>query len=184
MGLRHIAVPVPHGNLRLGQEVVQARELIVDQRLQRADVERADRRRRVLPEERQDRKEGCLRLAGRGLGTEKKVLVGIEDGIRRRGLDGAERLPVVPVNVVLDKRGVAVKDIHDCLGSGAGRGNGDKSPRMRGNVDKAATLQRKGGKVLRGGARCGSCGMDRRRDLLQKCVPALRERVLRVLKFV
>ena len=53
-------MPVPHRDIRLPAEVVEPLELIVDQRLQGADINRADGFRHIFGEQRQDGKEGGL----------------------------------------------------------------------------------------------------------------------------
>ena len=59
----HIAMPVPDGNLGLLAQVVQAQELVVDERLQWTHVDRADARGRIFPEEREDGEERRLGLS-------------------------------------------------------------------------------------------------------------------------
>ena len=88
MGLGHVAVPVPHGDLRLRAQVVEAAELVVDERLQRADIDRAHGGGRVLIELGQNREEGGLRFAGGGGGAQQQVVVGVEDHVPRRHLHG------------------------------------------------------------------------------------------------
>ena len=109
MGGRHVPVPVPDGNARLVAQVVQAVELVVDEGLERADVECADAGRGILPELREDGEEGRLGLARGRLCGQKDVLIRIEDGVRRGYLDGAQALPIMAVDEVLDERGVAVE---------------------------------------------------------------------------
>ena len=60
MGCRDVPVPMPNGDVGLAAQVVQTLELVVDERLERADVERPDRRRRLFPELGENRKEGRL----------------------------------------------------------------------------------------------------------------------------
>ena len=110
--LRHVAVPVPDGDVRLGAEVVQPCKLVVDERLQRADVDGAHRARRVLRKQGEDGEEGRLRLARRGRGGEQHVLVGVEDGVARRDLNGPQRFPAAAVNEILYKGRVALENAH------------------------------------------------------------------------
>ena len=112
VGLRDVPVPVPHGYVALGAEVLQAEELVVDQRLQGADVDAADRGGRVLPELGEDGEEGRLGLARGGRRGEKDVVVRVEDGVGGRDLHGTEALPVVVVDEVLDEGCVAVEGAH------------------------------------------------------------------------
>ena len=113
--LRDIAMPVPHGYVALGAKVLEAQELVVYQRLERANVDAAHRGRRVFPELRQDGEERSLGLA-RGCGCrEQDVLVGVEDGVCGGNLHGSQALPVVVVDEVLDERRVAVESVHGGL---------------------------------------------------------------------
>ena len=61
--LRNVPVPCPDGDAAFGAEIRQTLELIVDQRLERRDIKRADRSRRLFRKERQDRKKGGFRFA-------------------------------------------------------------------------------------------------------------------------
>ena len=112
VGLGHIAVPVPHGDARLGTQVIRPQKLIVDQRLERADVDRPHRSGRILKKLGEDGEKGSLRLAGSGGGTQQHVVIGIENGIPRRHLNGTQRLPVIAVDEILHKGRIAVKYIH------------------------------------------------------------------------
>ena len=61
--LRNVPVPCPDWDAAFGAEIRQTLELIVDQRLERRDIKRADRSRRLFRKERQDRKKGGFRFA-------------------------------------------------------------------------------------------------------------------------
>ena len=61
-GLRDIAVPAVNGDPLFFAQLVQAPELVVDQRLERRDIEHADALRRILVKQRQNREKGRLRL--------------------------------------------------------------------------------------------------------------------------
>ena len=61
--LRHVAMPVPHRNAGFAAEVAEPQELVVYQRLQRADVDRAHRMRRIFGKQREYREERSLRLS-------------------------------------------------------------------------------------------------------------------------
>ena len=112
VALSHISVPVPHRNVRLGAQVIQPEELVVDQRFQRADVDGAHGGGGVFGKQGDDGEEGRLGFTGGGGGSEQQIFVGIEDCIRRCHLDGPEVRPVVAVDIILDKGGVTVKCTH------------------------------------------------------------------------
>ena len=61
--LRNVSVPCPDGDAAFGAEIRQTLELIVDQRLERRDIKRADRSRRLFRKERQNREKGGFRFA-------------------------------------------------------------------------------------------------------------------------
>ena len=109
----NVAMPVPDGDVRLLAQVVKAQELVVDERLERADVERAHAGRRVLVKEGEDGEERRLGFARGGRGREKDVLVGVKDRLGGSNLNGAQVLPRMVVDKVLHKRCKAVKDAHE-----------------------------------------------------------------------
>ena len=115
VALRHIAVPVPDGDLRLLAQLRQPLELVVDKRLEGTYVDTAHRRGRVLGEEREDREEGGLGLAGGGGGGEQDVVVGAEDGLSGSVLHTPEGLPAGAVDEILDEGGIAGEDVHDTI---------------------------------------------------------------------
>ena len=104
---RHIPVPMPDRDLRLLAEIIQAEELVVDQRLQRCDIDAADRQRLLLHQQRQNRKKSRLRLAGCGRGTEKDVVLCPKDRVPCRHLNPPEILPAVLIDKVLNKGRIA-----------------------------------------------------------------------------
>lgn len=110
--LRDIAMPVPDRDIGLFAQVVEADELVVDERFEGANVEGAHACGRVLPKLGQDGKEGRLGFAGSRGCRQEHIVLRVKDGICRRNLDGAQALPIVGVDEVLDKRGVAVKGVH------------------------------------------------------------------------
>ena len=112
MRLRDIAVPVPDGDIGLFAQIVEANELVVDERFEGANVEGTHARGRVLPKLGQDGKEGRLGFARCRGCRQEHIVLRVEDGVRRCNLDGAQTLPIVGVDEVLDKRGVAVKGVH------------------------------------------------------------------------
>ena len=115
VALGHVAVPVPDGDVRLLAQVVEPGELVVDEGLQRTDVDAAHGGGRVLVEECDDGEERRLGLAGGGGGGEEQIVVRAEDGLRRGHLNGPEALPAVAVDVLLDEGGVVVEDVHEKL---------------------------------------------------------------------
>ena len=112
MRLRDIAVPVPDGDIGLFAEVVEANELVVDECFEGANVEGAHARGRVLPKLGQDGEEGRLSFARCRGCRQEHIVLRVEDGICCRNLDGAQTLPIVGVNEILDKRGISVKGVH------------------------------------------------------------------------
>ena len=66
LGLRDVSVPAIDSNSLLLAQLVQTPELVVDQCLERCDIEHADTLGRLFIKQRKDRKEGRLRLSGRG----------------------------------------------------------------------------------------------------------------------
>ena len=112
MALGNVPVPVPHRDIRLGAQVVQPGKLVVDQRLQGADVNAAHAGGHILGKQGDDGEERRLRLAGGRGGGEQHVFVRVENGVRRRDLNGAQILPVVLINIFLHEGRVSVKCTH------------------------------------------------------------------------
>ena len=109
---RDVSVPVPHVDAGLLAEVREAVELVVDEGLGGAYVERPHRGGRPLPELREDGEEGGLGLTGGGGGAQQDVVVRVEDGLAGRHLDAAQALPLVRVDEVLHERRISVEDAH------------------------------------------------------------------------
>ena len=65
LGLRDVSVPAIDSNSLLLAQLVQTPELVVDQCLERCDIEHADTLGRLFIKQRKDRKEGRFRLSGR-----------------------------------------------------------------------------------------------------------------------
>ena len=105
-------MPVPDGDIGFFAQVVEADELVVDERLEGTNVEGAHACGWVLPKLGQDGKEGRLSFARCRGCRQEHIVLRVEDGICRRNLDRAQTLPIVGVNEILDKRGVAVKGVH------------------------------------------------------------------------
>ena len=112
MALGHVPVPVPHGDIRLGAQVAEAAELVIDQRLQGSDVNGPHGGGGILGKQGDDGEKGRLRLAGGSGGGEQQIVVGIEDRLRRRHLNGPQILPPAAVYKILHKRRVSVKSTH------------------------------------------------------------------------
>ena len=105
-------MPVPDRDIGLFAEVVEANELVVDECFEGANVEGAHARGRVLPKLGQDGKEGRLSFARCRGCRQEHIVLRVEDGVRRCNLDGAQTLPIVGVDEVLDKRSISVKGVH------------------------------------------------------------------------
>ena len=106
-------MPVPDGDVGFFAQVIETDELIIDERFEGADVEGAHACGRVLPKLGQDGKEGCLGFAGSCGCRQEHIILRVKDGISCCNLNGAQALPIVGVDEVLDKRGVAVKGVHE-----------------------------------------------------------------------
>ena len=115
-------MPVPDGDVRVCAEVVEPQELIVDEGLERADVDGADARGRVLIKQGEDGEKGCLRLAGGSGGREQDVVIRVEDRLCRGDLDATQALPLVVVDEVLDERRKPVERAHGPPSSMLGAG--------------------------------------------------------------
>ena len=111
-GLGRVPVPAGDGDALFLAQLVQTPELVVDQRLERRDVQHAHRLRRVFVQQRQDREKGRLRLAGGGGGRQQHVLLCVEDGVSRGVLYRPQALPAGAVDVVLNKGRIALKYVH------------------------------------------------------------------------
>ena len=105
-------MPVPDRDIGLFAQVVETDELVVDERFEGTNVEGAHARGRVFPKLGQDGKEGRLGFAGRRGCCQEHIVLRVEDGICCRNLDRVQALPIVGVDEILDKRGVAVKSVH------------------------------------------------------------------------
>ena len=112
VGLGHIAVPVPDGNVRFLAQLVQPLELVVDEGFQRPDVDRSHRGRGIFAELGENGEERCLCLSRSGGRTKQQVVVGVENDIAGGDLNRTEGFPVVLIDIVLQKRRIAVKNGH------------------------------------------------------------------------
>ena len=106
-------MPMPYANACMLAHLLEPGELIVDQSLERRDVEAADGCGRLLLHEGDDGEKGCLGLPRGGGGTQQQVIAGIEYGIGSRCLHRPKALPPLPVDVVLDEGGITGEEIHD-----------------------------------------------------------------------
>ena len=103
MGLRHVAVPMEHGNAAHVQKAVEPRKLVVDQALQRRDIQRPEGGGRVFAQLGDDREKRRLGLSGGGCRREKHITVPLKQKLCRGNLHGAQALPAVGINIVLDQ---------------------------------------------------------------------------------
>nr|WP_246337551.1 hypothetical protein [Azospirillum oleiclasticum] len=125
---RHVAVPAEHRHLQRLARRVEAAELVVDQRLQRADVEQAEAARRLARDAGDQWKEGGLRLAARGLGRHDHVPPAGHD--RRDG--GPLHRPQIPPLLPPHPPPDAGVELVEGVGSWGGRnGHGLLSRTMR-----------------------------------------------------
>ena len=113
--LGDVSVPMPHGNVGLGAQILKTQELVVYQRLERADIDTAHRGGRILPELGKNGEERGLGFSRGGGGGEQDVLIGVENSVCSSDLHGSQALPVVIVDEVLNERCVAVECVHGGL---------------------------------------------------------------------
>ena len=110
--VRHVAVPGPDGNAARFGHGCETLELVVDERLQGRDVKRAHRIGRLFGEKRQNRKERRFGFPGGGRSAKQKMRVRVEEDVARRNLNGAQRVPAVLVDDVLNEGRVAIEYVH------------------------------------------------------------------------
>ena len=111
-GARCVPMPACHGDVRIPAQFGEAFALVVDERLQRREVEHSHARGRILVEQREDREERGFGLPGCCRGGEQDVLIGVEDRIGCGVLHAAQLSPAGAVNVVLDERREALEGVH------------------------------------------------------------------------
>ena len=104
---------MPYANACMLAHLLEPGELIVDQSLERRDVEAADGCGGLLLHEGDDGEEGGLGLPRGGGGAQQQVIAGIEYGIGRCCLYRPKALPPLSVDVVLDEGGITGEEIHD-----------------------------------------------------------------------
>ena len=112
LALRRITMPSRYGDSRFLAKLVQPPELIIDERLERSDVQHSHRSSRLFIQETQDWKKRRFGFAGGGGCRQQHIVIGIEKSITRRILHRAKRLPAGAVNIILYKRGVLSKNVH------------------------------------------------------------------------
>ena len=93
-------------------KLVQSAELVVDQRLQRRDIQHADTGGRVLVQQGQDGEKRRLRLARCGGGRQEHIVFRPENGLSGGILHTPQRLPSGAIDIVLDKRRVSAVYVH------------------------------------------------------------------------
>ena len=103
-GRRDVSVPLVDGDLRLLAQLLQPRELVVDQRLERPDVDGSDPRGRFVEHAGKDGQKGRLGLPRRRPGRDDQVPRAVEDLMDRVHLDLAELRPAHPVERFLQRR--------------------------------------------------------------------------------
>ena len=101
---RDVPVPLVDGDLRLLAELLQPRELVVDQRLERPDVNRSDTRGRFFEHTGQDGQEGRFGFPGRRPGRDDQVTRAVKDFMDGVHLYLAELRPAHPVERLLQRR--------------------------------------------------------------------------------
>ena len=110
--LGHISMPMPYRNIRLLTQICESCELVIDQSLQRTDINASHRGGRVFREKCNDREEGRFCFTGGSRGCQQNIVICIKDGICCGHLNGPEILPMIAVDIVLNKRGITVKGTH------------------------------------------------------------------------
>ena len=110
--LADITVPMPHGDTRRRAERRQPLKLVIDECLQRANVDAADGAGRALQQQGDDWKERRLRFPRRRGGSEEDVLLRPKDRLACRDLNPAQTAPILPVDVFTDTGRIAVKHVH------------------------------------------------------------------------
>ena len=112
MALGNVPVPVPHRDIRFGAQVVQPGKLVVDQRFQGANIDAAHAGGHILGKQGDDGEERRFRLSGSGGGGKQHIFIRVENGVRRRDLNGAQIFPVILIDIFLHKGRVSVKCTH------------------------------------------------------------------------
>ena len=115
VALSHIPMPVPHRDVPLLTKLRQPGKLVVDQGFQGPDVDTPHGRWGILMEQGQYGEKGRLGFPGGSGGGEKDIFLRVKNRLRRRHLNGPKVLPVVAVNIILNKRSIQVKNSHFVL---------------------------------------------------------------------
>ena len=102
-------MPFANRQIRFRQQVIQPLELIVDQRLQRADIQNPYRACGMLIQLCEHRQKGRLRFAGSRARGEQKVFLRIKNGVAGGHLDLPQLRPIARIDVILNIRRQPVK---------------------------------------------------------------------------
>lgn len=105
-------MPAYDGHLHALAKLVEALELVVDQRLERADIENRQPWRCSPIDQCEDRKEGRFGLAGGGRSRDDDVTIALHDRADRLGLDIPQARPALFADPAPDLRIEAVIGIH------------------------------------------------------------------------
>jgi hypothetical protein len=104
IGLRRIPVPFHNGNAHVVAQFVQTLKLVVDQRLQRADVEDGKARFFALRHLGEDGQESSFRLSGRGRRRDQDVPIAVQHGIHGASLNFPQFVPTLISDPTTDRR--------------------------------------------------------------------------------
>ena len=96
-------MPALSRDIAVFEQAGDAEELIVDERLQRADIERADGSRRVAIQFSNDGEERRFGLAAGGGAANQDVIGPVDDGVDGSGLNFTQRLPLVAIDILLNE---------------------------------------------------------------------------------
>ena len=113
--LCRVSVPSGDSNPGFFTQFIQPPELIVDQCLQRSDVQNAYAPGWFLIQKRQDGKESRFGFTRGSRRSQKNILVRAEDCFSRRVLNAPKRLPAGAVNIILYKWCIPFEYIHSLL---------------------------------------------------------------------
>ena len=99
-----IPVPFANGQSGLLQQIFQSFELIVDQCLQRTDIQNADRSGRLPVQLRQNGQKSGLCFSRGGSRGKQQIVVAVKDNAAGGNLDVAQLRPSAGINIILDIR--------------------------------------------------------------------------------
>ena len=95
----NIAVPMIDRDTRQVEQLVYSAELVVYQALERRDIQTAEGGKLLLGQQRDYREKRRLGLSGRRTRGEQQIIVGIKYDMCRLGLNRAQPLPPVTVDI-------------------------------------------------------------------------------------